>query len=438
MSFSCLFVLFWFRDFVIDFVAPAPIVEFILIRPHFGNDSLPSGATRAKNAHQISAELALPVPTQSTDRILVAITLGNLGPAKRQLSLTLQLDHYLSLCEDGYEVHIVFVTKEVNFDQNTFGFGSHSRYHCFRTGVSMPMFLWTWKIRSSPFLAAYHRRLFSDYSTAYDWFISQEDDTIIRSANFKYFRKYSAAFGERPLYPGFAIVEKPAIQHQSLMWLSFIGGRQIMDVANVSGLVSLIMLKPWAPVYILSQPMLARATAHRSWKLDEFCASDCGEINVHFQHMWLTSFYKIVIPLEAIDDAFLHHSPDSYSEHSIKNFAGTTVNRDAVVLEELLYVMQSCAGVVTPKFEFKQLKIRYRAEKAYARRIAHPHPCRSCLNLNMTASLRVEFHGEIKRAIAFESALINVFISCANDLVEQVNYHYPSKKFEVRVKNRSQ
>jgi hypothetical protein len=429
VSLSCFLALVWLCAFVIDWVWPTPFYEFILI----GNKSLSPLAARSKSLLLASASgLSLPETEQSTDRILVAITMAHLGDAKAQLSMTLQLDHYLSLCEDGYEVHIVFVTKEANFDKNSFGFGAHSRYHCFRMGVSMRMFLSTWKNGTSPFLAAYHRRLFSDYATDYDWFISQESDIIVRSANFKYFQKYSAAFGERPLYPGFAIVEKPSIQNLSLTWMPFVGGRQIMDVATLSGFPSLVLQNPWAPMYILSQQMLARVSKHGSWKLDEY-----GATNVHFQHTWLTSFFKIIIPLQAIDNTFLLHPPSTKSELSIKKFAGTNKNRDAVVVEELLYVMQSCAGVVTPKFPFNRLKIQYRAKKAHSKKIGHPFPCLSCLNLNMTASLRVGFQGDIKRAIAFDSALANVFISCSSDVLTQVK-DQNSPKSKVRVKTQPQ
>jgi hypothetical protein len=47
-----------------------------------------------------------------------------------------------------------------------------------------------------------------------------------------------------------------------------------------------------------------------AWFTDEFKPWD--EYNIHFQHLWLSRYFRILIPLEEMDKSFIHHKSNRY------------------------------------------------------------------------------------------------------------------------------
>jgi hypothetical protein len=384
----------------------------------------------------LKAHVDLPQLTQSTNRILVVITLAYLGDAERQHFLALQLDYYLALCESGYEVHIVFSTveSEASFaSKNKFFFEHQNRYFCFRLQRRLPMAVWTWRQKDSNKLASSHRRLFSRLVNQYDFFISQEDDTILRPTCFAYFRKYALGiFNNSEFYPGFAVAELPTPTRKAHLWMTFWGGNQDMDIIRYKGTDLMLLLKPWAPLYILTQSMLQKAIAQPLWTLDEV-GTRFGERNVHFQHMWLTSVYKVVIPVPAITNAFLHHSPNKYSALSIPRFASGEYkdkSRDIIVVDELLAFLGACTGEALPRLRFNHESIRFGGSPG--------HPCRTCTDKGKFASISVGFRSNISQAIAFESTTVRARVRCTSTTRTQVTERgFDVKNFDFRYRLKS-
>jgi len=202
-----------------------------------------------------------------------------------------------------------------------------------------------------------------------------------------YFQKWARLFEGTNLYPGFAVMEVPASMHSvsdlydysSMTWNPFVGGHaRNLYVVRLHGTLAVMHYKAWVPLYILTQSMLEHAISRPAWTLDE--TKPWTEYNTHFQHLWLTRYYRIVVPVEDMMTSFVHHSTNRYVNWDVvKRHPEDTALETAA----LAHMVDSCLSIVSAQ--------RPAADTQLVNSMLHR--CTECLMVNMTASLEVTFPG---------------------------------------------
>lgn len=267
--------------------------------------------------------LDLPPLQQTEKRILVAITVADTG---RPLVLINQLVRYSTACELGYEIHIVLVTY-TSWLNNTAGVYERGRYTCSRLAINLPIVVFIDPVQDTK-LAATHRTVFYELRNQYDYYISQEDDIGISYEHIAYFDKWSTYFDKSKRVPGFILYEIPTryynltslYQHTPIIWKAFTSEeeKEFQIIHDPTTNQPFMMVKyPWVPAYMLSRNKLNKVVHHKAWFEDKNKPWD--EFNTHFQHLWLTRYYKLLIPIgEDMQFSFLHHVVDKYVQNHLK------------------------------------------------------------------------------------------------------------------------
>lgn len=325
----------------------------------------------------------LPPTKQTRNRVLATITTAS---RIRESTLTRQLDAYVAMCEAGYEVHVVLVTY-VSWLNNTAGVYDKSRYLCARLSSDLPVVTWVDDDVASVHLASQHRKVFAQLQDRYDYFISQEDDMLLQLKHMLYFQKWITVFAGTNLYPGFAVMEVPTSLHSvddlyhyaPMTWNPFVGGyvRQL-HVVRLGGTLAVMHTKAWVPLYILTRPMLQAAMARPAWHLDEH--KPWKEYNTHFQHLWLTRYYRVVVPVEDMMTSFIHHTPNRYVNlDTDKNHPDDNMMETAA-FAQLIDACLSTVNTENPATDVNLLQSML-------------HSCTECLSANATAQLKIKFPG---------------------------------------------
>ena len=361
----------------------------------------------------------IPPCKQRTERLMVAIVLGGLADLDRQLILVRQLDLYVQMCEEGFEVHVILVTYQQNFTENYFGFNSKTRYLCHRLQRILPIIPWIFNHPLDYLLTAYHRRLFLNFRTDYDWFISQEDDMVVNQLCFAYFRKWSKRFDGSKFYPGFMVTEVPTnIYNMSelhvnapMLWLPFTGGYQRhLNVFERNGSLLVAHWKAWVPAFMLSQTMLEACSEDPAWRdnLDELV--HWREPNAHFQHMWLPRNYSVVIPIEDLQSSWMHHSPNKYSNMEWELLRKGGGNRNLFVhVDEFAAILANCTGVKFNRGPWTLEKIVYKIPGL----VNHALPCRQCTADGKAASMSLHFpEHKVKSILNSSTSSVVVELHC--------------------------
>lgn len=283
--------------------------------PTFAPTIMPTLSVEESNYTMLSN---LPYPKQTEHRLLVTIT----ASALREQIQIIQLQHYVDICNAGWEVHVVIITGQKIWEIPQYQYiWQSSMFYCDRLTRMLPVVVqWSTDGR----LAAKHRRVFKELIDRYDFFLSAEDDMIIKLQHIHYYAKWSSKLAGSGFYPGFNTVELPtamtkkpySVNHRDnpMIWRSFTSSydqaQKYFQVFKHNGELFLYYMKDWAPVFIISRELLLQHVSQPYWLGDEL--KKYNEYNTHFQHMWLAWHYKLVVPLHDFWLSWIHHSPDRY------------------------------------------------------------------------------------------------------------------------------
>jgi hypothetical protein len=350
----------------------------------------------------------LPEPTQQNDRILVAVVSATLG----RVGLHKQLIKYLEFCERGYEIHIVLMTYD---DFNVFkpvpAFDSNTSLFCFRTQMHIPVaFL---KTPRDGKLTARYRVLFQNFSNKYDMFFSQEDDYLVEYRHVLYITKWLLHFRGTTFYPGFIAFEvppnNPSLRAHSYHPVVFPWqGFHSFQLQSLNGTVLASMRRPWSAFFFLTSEMLSEVSKNPSWKRD--IDEEFHEINAHFQHFWLTEYFRIVIPVCEFHESLIHHSSNRYSA---MHFASLNTNaedhNDVPSASEFFSVLLSCTSCPGLINRFPASVSFHSTEKM---------SCSQCLGHGQLAKLHPTYTGPFPDPPTFNSS-IKLYYACENSTIAQ-------------------
>ena len=275
------------------------------------------------------------------------------GSGNRYRYLHDQLRRYTEACELGYDVHVVLSTYAPWNYTGVLDMGAH---FCSRTMSTLPV-----TVRENEFeplpngtfgtlgtLAFKHRLVFLEEQRNYDLFISQEDDVAVEPHHLSYFLRWAAVLEGTDFYPGFSHFELlqwdkqgNRISSGSLNTIS--SSRVAVDrltwnhLYRINGINQTYFLSLAAPnccLYMLTQSMLMKATSRADWLGS--LHTHKGEFNPYFgTAVWLTPFYRIVIPVSEVQHSLFHHLPDKYAKNISVSFG------------EVVRALDTCLGANT-------------------------------------------------------------------------------------------
>ena len=247
-------------------------------------------------------------PRQADHRLLVVYAIQGIS---RREYLDAQIQHYVALCESGFEVHLLLATGPGAQWEEYF---RTSRLFCFRTQRAIPLSVINEDFASEAALPARHRRVFLHFNGSYDYYLNQEDDVIMKTHNFYYYLKWMDIFDSRRewnLLPGF--IDNEVFWHRgspseniSIPVIGFFTTYVLLF--NHEPL--LIFSKTLQRLYILNQNQLTRFSAMEEWLGD--LRRPYFEPNVHMQARWLSRYFRFAVPLRDYYSALTHHSSDRY------------------------------------------------------------------------------------------------------------------------------
>lgn len=259
----------------------------------------------------------LPTTVQSSNRILVVIATPNL--VHRQNVLRQLLSNYLTACEQGYEIHIVF---SAHSHLKIEAFSHNMLYYCKRLSSALPIAFTTSDADFNNYLLAVHRYVFLLNPNNYDYFLNQEDDISITVENLNYYFKWSSFFSEKNksdvFLPGFRDYEALYAMVNvttGFKYLPAVVGMDHFDILNVSGEYFIRYGTSVARWFLLSKEKLLRLSLLPQWFDD--LVKPYSEPNVHFQNRWLARHY---LQLESIRDllhSLTYHSSNTYTSNYI-------------------------------------------------------------------------------------------------------------------------
>lgn len=342
---------------------------------------------------------ALPTPVQDQNRILVTVVISTQA---RQHLLTKLLHGYVHLCEAGYEVHVILVTA-VSWDENDASlYSKDSHYFCMRLKLDIPVVVH--KERSYR-MSAVHRELFLRLIDKYDYFLSQEDDIMVRPYNVDYFVHWSKRFNGTNYYPGLNLFEFVNKFTNNFSAYSFHPMYSLSLTPNnvrehyifaYNGTILTMNQRPWAPVYIINKDQLVRFSSQPAWLEDKY--KPWNEYNPHFQHMFLARYLSIVVPLEDIDRSYVHHAPNKYVNIMIDESKNKDHNH-AVDTRELLAGFDHCLNhshIVDSSHRWSLTSVKYNNGYGNQRNL-----CATCLAKGKAAYLNMRFLGKF----SFDSSI---------------------------------
>jgi hypothetical protein len=270
----------------------------------------------------LKATPTFPKTIQSSDRILVSITSAY---QNRIHYLQRQLTHYTHACEQGYEIHILIVSRVQGWGQLPL-FNTPGLFRCNRLHNDLPIrFFDNPPIKEH--LAFYHRPIFQQLQANYDFFICQEDDIFITTANLNYFVRYEGKLRGTDMLPTFAMYEIPfqyplsaemkeryPVQSQTWPRVYETSTHKLQINAHIVRKDSdyyLMPYKTYCASYMIPRWVLEKFSDRKAWLGDEH--KPWLEYNVHFNHMWLNRYFYMVLPISPwFEHAFIHHSSNRY------------------------------------------------------------------------------------------------------------------------------
>ena len=387
----------------------------------------------------------LGTPVQYEQRLLVAVASCWI----REPTLLKQLQSYVNICNNGWEVHIIIYTGVKIWEVSELQYlWQSSMLYCDRLNRMLPVVVQY--VESCTSLAAKHRINFKELVNNYDLFVSQEDDMAIKLQHIRYYVKWAHILDGTEFYPGFATAEIPtsvtrkhfSVNHKDnpLIWRTFTSNydqdNKFFQVIKIKESVYLYYVKDWAPAYMITQKLLKEHVHKTYWLEDEF--KTYNEYNTHFQHLWLAWHYKFVIPYDDFWFSWIHHTPDRYiglsyeqrkisenSSHENHNMFHNYYNYLPAVVELDLF-LEDCTMLRTnvPRtydiFHHKnsQNLSKWQQNIKYAKDIK----CITCLTNSHFAQVTLSFIGNY----SFETKISNIeaTVTCEDKFIWQFRTEY--------------
>ena len=269
-----------------------------------------------------SYKINFPQTLQTQNRVLVAITVAY---QQRLHFLERQLFHYSHACNQGYEIHVLLISRVSNWEIMPI-FNSPGYFRCHKHRRDLPI-----RIFDQPpiktHLAFYHRIFFQQLQNQYDYFICQEDDLLITHSNLEYFVKYENKLRNSGMLPTFQLYEIPhkypisddikakypndigtwPRAWETATYMLKINGHLIKHNDEYY----MLPYKTYSASYMIPRWVLEKASKQSAWLDDEH--KPWKEFNVHFAHQWLNRYYYLALPISSdFENAFIHHGPNRY------------------------------------------------------------------------------------------------------------------------------
>lgn len=364
----------------------------------------------------------LPALEQNRDRVLAVINgvwdwekdtnTESVKAQKLELLYNI-LQSYRHACEDGFEVHVVLATYKV--ENESLQIPSASNMFCDRLGRAVPVAVerFDWEplpekaIGTGGTLASKHRLLFAQAADKYDYYISQEDDHVVKAHSIRYFSRWAPQVLETRFYPRIAIFEvldnhldrkQVSSRYSSNM---FRGGRSFY-LRNVLGDTWIEDKRSAANMHMLSHEMLRVLLEEGYHTADRILPNssqierssfgkepDIWEYNQWYNQWFLRDrFTSLAVPIKDFDNALVHHASNKYS-NDIYNKREEIHGPLGFTVLELKEVLFRCTG----EHFGQHLRKKDRRMMHVTMTPAHSFPCRQCLDNSLT--VEVEVHGEL-------------------------------------------
>jgi hypothetical protein len=227
-----------------------------------------------------------------------------------------QLIHYVNACERGYHIDIILASRYEHWKS----FTNSSKLFCSRTqsklSVEYPKFNSSLPKRcdnSNKFLyLAQHRCIFLSHINQYDFYINQEDDSLISVHTIDYFIKWQHIYSmyDKNIIPGFIEYELPLENYLNYRSGSIMEVNGVFIVSKINKYPSIIFQTVRQRSFMMSNIHLQRFSILPEWIED--IGLPFNEPNVHFHSRWLCRHVRLVIPIEDFYHSMLHHMTDKY------------------------------------------------------------------------------------------------------------------------------
>lgn len=325
----------------------------------------------------------LPYPRQKENRVLAAITASS---TQRIHFIEHQLHAYQHACESGFEIHVVLVTYDEWHDTSIY---NHGTWYCHRLGADISVAAEQQQVDGK--LSARHRLVFSVLQDRYDYFVSHEDDILVTVEHLLYFSHWIPRFRGTGYHPGVVLYEIPTAWLRQIDWYSV----PLIWRPHTAGVPSLgftafgrndlliTVEKPWAPLYAISQEQLFNFTKDTAWLADE--DEKWVEFNTHFQHLWLTHHFQIVIPHAFVASALVHHRTNRYTNEGLQQPLQLS-GGNGLLVSQLCELTRRCSNSTSPCQSIALSGIAARA-------FSWAGSCSTCLSSSRSALLRIASSG---------------------------------------------
>lgn len=347
----------------------------------------------------------LPTTFQSSNRILVVIATSNL--IHRGHVLTHLLSNYLTACEQGYEIHIVFSAfSSLKIE----AFSHNMLYYCKRLSSALPIAFTTTDADFDNYLLAVHRYIFLVNPNNYDYFLNQEDDIAITLDNLNYYMKWSTFFGEKDVFvPGFrdyeALYQLVNIT-TGIKYLPALVEVEHFSILNISGEYFIQYGTSRTRWFMLSKERLLRMSSLPQWFDD--LSKPYYEPNVHFHNRWLARHYLQVISITDILDSLTYHSSNNYLS---RNIIANNMNLGNHGLDIHAYV-KFMVSILGPKIiEQNKLKSSEWTIK-YTNEVFNDIGVQSCLERGKQPSVELYFSNSFDSLFSKIAYLTNFKVNC--------------------------
>lgn len=402
---------------------------------------------------------SLPSLKQESNRILIVNAYGG-RPAHHKYIMSNQLAAYVDMCENGWETHIVFVLARSSLvlELLEFGIGQVGAFYCSRLEINLPITVdINWKHGN---FASNYREIFHDlYNKSYDYFISQEDDMLIKSSHLSYYDKWNNFFSGSNYNPGFFLYEvskftgiynnnsinfENSFDHGNISILTFTSyNRMSLKLIKVKGEMFIIKEKPATPFFIIHRDKLDQIIHTESWLGAQYYnKSLIGEYNVYFQHQWqYTSpwlenkhYLMEVISLSEFEQSLVHHQPNKYA-----NFYHKNPQEEAnlyITEEKYLNLLYSCLGIDIKKYlksekmkNYKNWTVNTTYVNLYKNSIRRfDNVCEICFSNSTTNAIFLNIVYELN------DSMLNNTNAMVNYYCQQNYNHYNDSHYKIGIK----
>ena len=351
-------------------------MQFVLLFLVFGVLSFASNSLRTDERNKSSDY----VPS-----LLGVITygyeFGEKESMKRMHYLDIILKSYVTMREAGYFVSASIAAYESEANARWQDHLNTSRYVCATSGTFLPIVVELFPFRelgkdafgTRGDLAIRHRDIFLREKNNYDYFLVQEDDVKYTLRHVQYYIHALEYLNNTNYYPTFTDYEKTRQQVDVISW----------RLRN--GTILLVHDKPFFtwhyPMpdsgrgYMITSEMLNRIDDEDGWKNPAMVR---GEFNpLVATSSWISKYFqkRLVVPLENWYDSLVHHMPNKYIYHKVRDAKFLCTTRSQSVT-----IFQSCSN--NSAYSLANSEVRFSGDD-----------CRICLQGRKQVELKTQVEG---------------------------------------------